>query len=507
MVEFSPIPGAPYKFDYPALFRAIKRGKLPRLETYRRLCKEDLFFLLVFGLGRVDANHPWIVARIREVEEQHNSTLDLWAREHYKSTVLTYALPIQELILNPEERIAIFSHTRPIAKGFLRQIKQTLEGDCLVKRWFKDVFWHNPRKDAPKWSEDDGLLVKRKSTAKEASIEAWGLVDGQPTSKHFTIRIYDDVVTHESVTTPEMIRKTMEAFELSHSLGTDGGTKRVIGTHYHFADLYSELIKRGDYIVRKYPATDDGTPTGSPVLLSPQRLLELRREQGPYVFACQQLLNPVADEGRRFRSEWIKHYSELPAARRKYLLVDPAHSKKKDSDYSAFAVVSIDALGNRFLEDLTRERMNLSERWRELKRLVTKHGADMPVFYERYGMLSDIHYFEEKMHSEGVYFQINEMGGPVSKADRIERLIPIFEQGRFWLPRTLGYHDGRDVVREFIEEELLLWPFSRHDDMLDCISRIEDPQVAATGPVIHRDHGRADHIRREHLARMARVTV
>ena len=135
MVDFAPVPGAPYKFDYNEIFRRIAVGEIPQSQavpTYRELCRQDLFFLLFFGLERTDVNHPWVVARIREVEEKHNNTLDLWAREHFKSTCLTYALPIQELLNNPEERICIFSHTRPIAKGFLRQIKNTLESDTPV---------------------------------------------------------------------------------------------------------------------------------------------------------------------------------------------------------------------------------------------------------------------------------------------------------------------------------------------------------------------------------------
>ena len=217
MLDFQPIPGIDYKHDYVEIFHYIATGKIKARPTYRALCRNDLFFLLYFGLGRVDI-HPqpteerpdaarFLVKCIRHVEEDHTDTLDLWAREHYKSTFFTFGLPIQEIINNPEERICLFSHTRPISKGFLRRIKQTLESRPMAKRWFPDIFWADPKKQAPKWSEDDGLIVKRKSIASEATWEAWGLVDGQPTSKHFTIRVYDDIVTKDSVTTPQQIKK------------------------------------------------------------------------------------------------------------------------------------------------------------------------------------------------------------------------------------------------------------------------------------------------------------
>ena len=482
MIDFTPVAGANYKHDYPAIFRAIAAGRMPEIDTYRALCKNDLFFLLCFGLQRVDVNHPWIVDRIREVEADHTDTLDLWAREHYKSTILTYGLPIQELVKNPDERICIFSHTRGIAKGFLRQIKQTLEDDIPLKHWFADIFYPHPKKEAPKWSEDDGLVIRRRSNPKEASIEAWGIVDGQPTSKHFTTRIYDDLVTDTSVTTPEQLKKSEDAFSLSHSLGTDGGTKRVIGTHYHFADLYMALKKNPSYRVRIYPATHDGTATGAPVMLSQARLDELRRDQSSYVFSCQQLLNPIAADEQKFKQEWIKEYTTPPHPMNQYILVDPANEKKKKSDYTTLAVIGICPLGNRYLLKLVRDKLNLRERW-ELCRDTVRAYPKATFFYEKYGKDSDDFYFGEQQQAEGVYFTINTMAGNVSKQDRILRLQPICEHGRFYVPRNGLYHNSENMVQVFIDEEYLRFPFAAHDDLLDVISRIEDPEVGATAPM------------------------
>jgi len=479
MVKFKPLPGVQYKYDYIDIFRNIRAGKIEGLATYRELCRKDLFFLLHFGLEREDVNDPFVVECIHEVEAKHDNTLDLWAREHYKSTIITYGLPIQEILNNPNIRIGIFSHTRPIAKGFLRQIKLTLENPVPAVRWFPDIFWTRPRTQAQKWSEDDGLIVKRRSNPKESTVEAWGLVDGQPTSKHFDVRIYDDVVTRESVTTPDQIKKVLDAFEMSESLGTVSGSMRICGTHYHFADLYSHLKKQTDiYRVREKPATDDGTASGTPVFLSPERLADLRRKQGTYIFACQQLLNPVATEDQKFKPDWLKHYGRLPEVLNKYLVVDPANEKRKDSDYTVMMVVGIDEHKNRYWIDGLRARLKLTERWTALRDLWAKNKPVQDVGYEKYGKDADISYFEEKMRDEAVYFNITALGGQTGKTDRILRLVPWFENGQFFLPHRLFY-DGEDMVKLFIDEEFVFFPFCAHDDMLDCMSRIEDMDVVA----------------------------
>jgi hypothetical protein len=76
------------------------------------------------------------------------------------------------------------------------------------------VLYRNPRTLGPdgrpaKWSLERGLTVKRKGNPKEATIEAHGLIDGQPTSRHFQLHIYDDVVTQDYLS-EESIRKTTE---------------------------------------------------------------------------------------------------------------------------------------------------------------------------------------------------------------------------------------------------------------------------------------------------------
>jgi len=456
----------------------------------RRLCLEDLFFLLTIGCKRRDIDRDWLYDRCREVELNPNGHLDLWAREHYKSTIITFGKSIQDLLGDPDgATIAIFSHTRPIAKGFLEQIKRELESNNFLKSLFPDVLYQNPRAESQKWSLDSGLIVKRKTNPKEASVEAWGLVDGQPTSKHFKICVYDDVVTRESVTTTDQIKKVTAAWELSLNLGSQGGHKRYIGTRYHANDTYKTMMERGSVVPRIYPATHNGKMDGEPVLFSKDDLFIKRRDMGPYTFGTQMLQDPVADKAMGFKEEWLKYYEVIKDTSKwnVYIIVDPASAKKKSSDYTVMEVIALAPDNNYYLIDAVRDRLNLTQRTSKLFELHRKHNPKA-VGYEHYGMQSDVEHMKYVMEQENYRFNIIELGGQIAKEDRIQRLVPIYEQGRFYMPKILYFvnYEGRriDYIQTFIEDEYLAFPVSVHDDMLDCRARILDPALGAQFPKI-----------------------
>lgn len=452
------------------------------------LCN-DLYFLVWYGLGRADIEKQWLFDRCREVQADPNDRLDLWAREHYKSTIITLGLTLQELLANPELTFGIFSHTRPIAKGFLRQIKRELEANALLKRVFPDIIWEDPSKQAPKWSEDDGLILKRTSNPKESSIEAWGLVDGQPTSKHFARLVYDDVVTVDSVGTPDMIQKTTERLQLSYSLGAEGGQRRFIGTRYHHNDTYRQVIDSGTAKPRIYRATLNGEADGEPVLMTKERLAAKRRDMGPYIFSAQMMQDPTSDKTQGFKREWLRFYSSTPEEAgggcNKYILVDAANEKRKENDYTSMWCVGLGSDANFYVLDILRDRLNLAERTRALFKM-HKKWRPLGVRYEKYGLMADTQHIRAEQERVNYRFEMDEVGGQTPKGDRIKRLIPSFEQGKWYFPVQLHYTDYekllRDMVHVFIEEEYAAFPVGLHPDMLDSLARIAEPDLPLVWP-------------------------
>lgn len=469
------------------LARAERAGWASQRGILRALCREDLFFLLTVVLRRGDLDHDWLYARCRDVQQAPDGHLDLWAREHGKTSIITFGKTIQDVLRDPEITVGLFSHTRPAAKTVLRQIKIEFERNEALKRLFDDILWAQPQRQAPKWSEDDGLIVHRAGNPKEATIEAWGMVDGLPTGKHFRLRVYDDVIDKRATNTPDQIAKATEMWELSQALGTRDGAARYIGTRYHANDTYRVILDRGAAAPRIHPATDDGTLDGAPVLMTRAELARRRRDWGTFTFAAQMLQNPTADAKQGFRAEWIRRYDASGDATglNLYLLVDPASEKKRGSDYTAMAVIGLGPDRNYYLVDAVRDRLNLRERGDALFAL-HRRWKPRGVGYEKYGQQCDIEHLQMRMADERYHFTITALGGAMSKLDRIRRLVPIFEQGRFYLPDTLlkTDYEGRtvDLVTTFLEEELKPFPVALHDDLLDVLSRVLDEPLDIVWP-------------------------
>jgi hypothetical protein len=372
------------------------------------LAANDRYFLLVAILGRRDMltayNPEWLYERCREVEAHPDGYLDLWARYHYKSSIITFGGIIQEIIRDPEITIGIFSHTRNIAQKFLSQIKHTLETNDLLKTICPDVFWDKPRTQAPMWSLGGGLCVIRQGNPKEQTVEAWGLVDGQPTGVHFKLLVYDDVVTLKSISA-QMAPRTTEAWEMSDNLGVGEATRKWhIGTRYSHADTYQELINRKIFKVRFYPATKNGKLNGIPVFMSPAAWESVKKKQRKTV-AAQMLQNPAAGGEASFDLGLFKSYEIRPSLLNVYITCDPAGQLKRTSDRTAMIVTGVDIAKNKYLLDGFCHRMRLADRWANLKMLVQKWRAqpgvqNVEVGYERYGHQSDIEHFEQRMLDE-----------------------------------------------------------------------------------------------------------
>jgi hypothetical protein len=464
-----------------------------RRDHLRYLATHDLFFLLVYLLNRKhflsdERKAQWTFARCAEVQADPNNYIDLWPREHFKSEIITFGKVVQDILIDSNETFGLFSHTRPMAKQFLKLIKTEFETNELLKETFPDILYPNPEREAPKWSEDGGLVVRRNSNRKESTVEAWGLVDGQPTSKRFTKAVYDDVVARDNIT-DTMIRKTTQEFENSLLLSAaDPPVFRYVGTYQEIGDTTAELIERRLGTLRRRESVD---ADGVPACLSDEKFGWYKQNLSPKVFALQILLDPskARDENEvGFALNWIEHYEETPPAKgmNVYFLVDPAGNSTESNSRFAMWVIGLCADRKVRVLDMFWDKYDLEERG---NLLFEQHRKWLPlrVGYEQYSMQSDIAHFHYRMKRENYEFVITALAGNrLSKDQRIDKLIPWFKEKRILMPKEMKKRlkDGSsvDLIKIFLDREYSLWPNTRNKDLLDGLARIEQPELSLIWP-------------------------
>ena len=324
----------------------------------------------------------------------------------------------------------------------------------------------------------------------------------------------DYVMVDDPINPKEAGSDTLRANAITEIRGTlmsrfnDRRTGRfiMIMQRLHEADPTGDLLADGVYHHLKLPAEakkpvlitlGDKFWTMKPgELLFPARfsretLDEIRRDMGEYNYAGQMLQEPVPIGGQEFRDNWVLRYTNgtlRPKTMNIYILVDPAggeelnKKKKKTSDWSAFIVIGLGTDKNYYLLDIVRDRLGPTERVDTLFDLHRKWsdlgGKPPKVGYEKYGMMTDTHYIRVKQDETNYRFPLVELGGHMIKEERIRRLIPDMQNGRWYFPDSLMYTDkyGRtfDLTKEIIKGEMPMFPRARFDDMLDAMSRIYD---------------------------------
>jgi len=491
-MKFTPMGGSPYKFDYCRIYQDVVSKRHDERQAYRSLILNDLFFITYFVMRIPVANHPFWVQACREVEDgPKDYTLDVWAREHGKSSIITIAETIQYLLANPDMTCGIFSYVRPVAKKFLFSVKETLQNEKILHYCFPDVLYEN-HKDAPLWSLDEGLILKRQTKRKEPSISAWGLVEGMPTGMHFERRIYDDIVTEDIAESVDMMEKVKNKFDSSQNIGTDQGHHRVIGTYYHHNDPLTYVRGKRDfddkpkYYYRFKPATADGTATGVPVFLSQGRLDDLRLTRS---FNCQQLLDPSPVADASLHPDYMTKVEKklIPKELVRMLLVDQAgdyetniHQRKADS--WAVGVIGVepvsDEIGqsNIYIEDLWISPANESEAIEQIVRMYLKARMIHRLGVEKVGISTTHNQIQRALRAYGRYISFDRGGNGILLRPAGRNKRKFIESSISW-PLNNGKIFYSDAVPppylDRLKMEMRNFP-AWHDDGLNMLSYVYD---------------------------------
>ena len=426
--EFAPIEGIRYRYDYVKAANIINQRMeeggdsviLARRMKYD-LVLNDLFFVVHFILkpilnGRNLSNHKFVVDACREVESgPKDCTLDVWAREHFKSTIITLGETIQYAMKHKNSAQGIFSYKKAIADDWLMTIMDVLEHDELLLECFPHILHDNPKKDALAWGLEKGIYLKRDASRPAPSIGAYGLIDGMPTGKHLDRRVYDDISTDDLANTADIREKVKRKLDLSQNLGTDEGTHRIVGTFYDYRDALVYSMEKTDdsgnkiYTLRKKPGTDNGQRDGNPVLVTKKRLRYLKSLIG---FESQILCDPNPPGTKKFEGVMIRDIEpdKIPENLWLAMVVDPAGDSKdeKKGDAWALGVFGVtpeaDANGMRdiYIKDLMLTPLAEASGYDESAKMYVRNGLIQKLGVEKVALSSTETHIAERLKKQGI---------------------------------------------------------------------------------------------------------
>ncbi len=381
------------------------------------------------------------------------TSLLLAPRGHGKSTVMTVAYTLRRALDDPDVRVLIASSTQAQASGFLREIKSHLESNPEVVRIAGGL------KGTP-WTETEICLASRTKTAKEPTVTALGAL-GPVISKHYDLIILDDVVDEESARSRSG-RERLFNWYYKVLLPTlePGGKLRVIGTRYHYDDLYGRLIKRGVpvYIEKAITGSGESEKALWEEKFPLKALRKKREEAGPAIFNSQYQNDVSLMQGKIFRPEWIR-FGPAPPAGRKFQGVDLAIGLADHNDY--FAHVTVASSGKSIhLVSIYRSRLTFEEQFETVKTLFAAHDStDFPVVTVGIESNSYQEALVQRLRGDG-RVPVSSVVQTRDKVARAMRLQGLVQTGRITFPET----GAGDLI-----EEMLAFPESGHDDLVDAL--------------------------------------
>ena len=313
------------------------------------------------------------------------------------------------------------------------------------------------------------MVSQRTKVLKEPTCKAVG-VGASVVSQHYDLVIPDDLINETNITTLDQIEKVKDWWRLAQSLGDGEQTEwRLVGTRYHYDDLYGEIITNQpdmyDIYIRK--AIENGKPI-YPSKFSLDHLEEIKRNQGSYIFSCQYFNDPIDDESAIFQKNWIKYYkdNDLKNVGKMNIFVtcDPAISEEASADETVFVVNGVDRFNNWWILDIVAGRMNsrklietifdIDDRWQPKTFGIETQSFQKIIKYQ----------LEDEMKAKNWWIPFTELKPDLrSKKSRIRGLQPRFEYGIIYLKENA--HDTLKFVDQYLR-----FPKSLHDDYLDALA-------------------------------------
>lgn len=192
--------------------------------------------------------------------------------------------------------------------------------------------------------------------------------------------------------------------------------------------------------------------------------LEAKKRQMGEDFWAEMMNQPVDYSLAEFKREWFKYtpFKEVnKLITRCFITIDTAVSKKDSADFTGICITWIDLDGKRYIKAY-HLKVDPAELITHLFFLYATHKPDKIGIEETVYLLAIKPFIDEEMRKRNTFFYIEPLKhGGINKETRIRGLIPLYTSG------TIYHIEGE--CGDY-EAELLRFPRSKHDDIIDAVA-------------------------------------
>ncbi|MEW5804317.1 MAG: phage terminase large subunit [bacterium] len=386
-------------------------------------------------------------------------------REHAKSTLISFGVPLRDICLELRHFIIMISDTEDLAESFLMFIKLEIEENARIQQDFGDLRGYP-------WSDKDfttrnGIRMKARG--------AMGRVRGLRNRQYRPDRvIFDDFENDKTVKNPKLTRERIDWVR--------EGVIPALADGYYFTYVGTILAKKSvlnffltcedpKYTGKIYDAekgTDGGPGPLWPARWSMEKLAKRKAAIGSISYN-KEYRNRVLSEDRMFQEEWIKTYSEADLvykSLRVYCWLDPSSESKASNDYKAIIILGADPEGIIYVLNAFIRRCSPDAMARATYDLYEEYHPLMIGAEEN--ALGEFLYvpFELVAKERGYHLPLQGIKHSTNKETRVGRISPLVERG---IIRFRKHHSDQNLLIE----QLLDFPDGEHDDGPDALEAAE----------------------------------
>jgi predicted phage terminase large subunit-like protein len=465
-------------------------GQLEEMQA-RESIQEDFWTFCNRAMGFEDLYEPLHRPLCDLISNKNiKRILVLLPRGHFKTTIISICYPLYLLVNDCNERISLCSSTSQKAEENLEEV---------IDRAGRDLFqqWCGDRLGPPQsWVKCSRIQIRvpRDGSTTGPSVAAFG-VESAEVGRHFSTMLLDDVVGQSEVNSIGTRDSVWLWFGRCLSVLDPGSRLIVLGTRWHFDDVYSRILSRlscytpdekvqlmnGEQLDQKWwierRAAEENGKLIFPTRFSKTELNEIRKVQGDYTFSCFYYNDPVGEGNNPFdvgQFHWVDYPTEKEAEenRNAHILVDPAESGEVWSANTGIVIYYAHPDNTCTVVEAIREKLHPDQLVAKIFALAKEYRALRVAIEDEAYQKSLVYWIREQMPKHDFFFNVIPVKIPrnVKKYARFEALQPFIHNG------LIKFQDDmmgkKDVIEEFEQ-----YPKGSTDDLIAALAMLPNCTV------------------------------